>query len=138
MVLDLHKRSVGRVQIAQVKLASLENELAMLVVQSFLVELDVAARTFADPNRRIVVEVDDILLDFSRVVFVAHNHERRMHQTLTVKDVFLAFISGYLLDLLFADLTAQVVLEVLIAVRCPCLGARTDPAFEAKVMAEFN
>lgn len=88
----------------------------MFIVHSLLVELYVAARTFADSNRRRVVEVYDVLFDFSRLVFVAQHYERRMNQTLTVKNILLAFVNSCFLYLLLADLTTEIVLKVLITV----------------------
>lgn len=73
-----------------------------------------------DPDHRTVVECDYELPHLSRALaLVAEHHEGRVHQALAVEDILFSTDSRLLAEPLLADLAAQIVFEVLVAVRSP-------------------
>jgi hypothetical protein len=120
LAVDLDESAEGRVETAQQDLSMVEYQLALLVTDHPLGELDVAVSALTDFDRRTVVEVDYVFFYLcSRFVFVAENHERRVNDAFTVNYVFFAFVDCFLFNFALADLTTEIVFEVFIAIRGP-------------------
>ena len=97
----------------------------MVVAYESFIEFEVGVSRFPDSDGLTVVEVDDVFAHFSDVSIVAgfvsisEHHKRRVDESITVNNKFFPPIEHSLFDLFLADLAAEVVLEILIAVRSP-------------------
>ena len=115
----------------------------MVVAYESFIEFEVGVSRFPDSDGLTVVEVDDVFAHFSDVSIVAgfvsisEHHKRRVDESITVNNKFFPPIEHSLFDLFLADLAAEVVLEILIAVRSPGSWARGYPTFQTVVMAEL-
>lgn len=107
----------------------------MLTADELFLKGQVTILVFSEGYALTVVEVYDELSYLACfVVFVGHHDERRMEETFTVDHVFPVLVGNHLLDLFLAEITAQVVLIVLVGTTRDVLGLGADPSFQAKIV----
>lgn len=68
------------------------------------------------------------------VVFIGHHDEGRMEEAFTVDDVFLVLVSNDLLDPFLTEITAQIVLIVLVCATRDVFRFGADPSLQAKIV----
>lgn len=139
LLLDSNEGSIGWIFVAEEQIIVGEDELTVFVAYQPFVEFYVAVYALPYPD---ILSIVEIYYEFSNLVCflieIAEHYEGRVDQTITIYHIFFAIMHHWLIYLRFADLTAEIVLEVLIAIGSSGSWSWWDPVFETIVVAEFD